>query len=346
MSFISHFQDSLKTKSGPAPIDKMLLSALAIVIPLLIGISRNELNLSMFGSLFTLILYLIDHFGPIQKRVLHLVFTFIILGLAVLLGYFLTDWPIIFYSTLFLSSLLLGRVKNKGLELERLILFAILYMITIADSPSLKHKIFIPLTYAGISFLIYISFGIILSYCFRNIEKDVKSKRSILKKALIHKDSFYFSIFFAVICTSTYYFSKFFNVNRPYWITGTTLIVMIPDTIESLKRAFQRILGTILGVIVASWLTLVFPSIPALIIFAGIFSFFIPLGMVKNYWVGNVFIAGLIIIFLETSSIRPNPIELSVMRITDISIGAFIGAMAILIWAAFEKVGIKIKQNN
>jgi uncharacterized membrane protein YccC len=121
---------------------------------------------------------------------------------------------------------------------------------------------------------------------------------------------------------------------------------MIPDTIESLKRAFQRILGTILGVIIASWLTLVFPTTPALIIFAAIFSFFIPLGMFKNYWVGNVFIAGLIIIFLETSNIRPNPIELSVMRITDISIGAFIGAMAILIWAAFEKVWIKIKQND
>lgn len=325
MPIIEHLTNSLKITPGPSPKPRMVLAALSISLPLLIGKFENQIATSMFGALFALVLILNDHFGPLKKRIIHLLTTFLLLCLSLLLGDFLNGHEILIYITLFFSTFLLGKVKEHGIVLERMILFCVLYMLTIADSPSIKNHILGPITYSSMAFAIYVIILTIIYFIKKDTLEFVRSKRKTFKVAITKSANNYFSVIYASTTMLSYIFCKYLHIDRAYWVTGTVLIVMLPDTYKSYYKAFQRLLGTILGVLMAS-ICLSFIHTPmAIILFVFIFALFAPLGMMRNYWIGNLFIAALIVFFLETASTTPHYWHLSFLRIIDISIGCFIG---------------------
>jgi uncharacterized membrane protein YccC len=140
--------------------------------------------------------------------------------------------------------------------------------------------------------------------------------------------------------------AQYLHVERGYWVVGTILIVMMPDHYSSLYRSFQRLLGTTIGVVAAS-LIIKFGNYPIVLIsFCTICAFLAPLGLIKNYWLGNVFIAGLILFFLEISNMTPHTgdFDLAIIRLTDIGLGCLLGSIGTLI--AFPEVFKKQRINK
>lgn len=328
MPLKEHLTNSLKITPGPSPKPRMVLSALSISLPLLIGKFENQIGVSMFGALFALVLILNDHFGPLKKRILHLFTTFLLLTLSLLLGNFLIGHALLTYIALFFGAFLLGKVKDQGIVLERMVLFCVLYMITIADSPGIKSHIEGPITYSSMAFAIYITILTLIYFIKKDTLEFVRSKRKTLKVAINKNASNYFSVIYATTVMLSFIFSKYIQVDRAYWVTGTVLVVMLPDTYKSYYKAFQRLLGTILGVLMASTCLSFIHTPFAIILFVFVFAFFSPLGMMRNYWIGNLFIAALIVFFLETASATPHFWQMSYLRIIDISLGCLIGILS------------------
>lgn len=86
MPFKDHLDNTLKLNPEPTPLFKMILSALAITIPLIIGYLNHQIFVAMFGALMSLVFYLNDHFGEIKKRLAHLFAIFILLIISFYAG--------------------------------------------------------------------------------------------------------------------------------------------------------------------------------------------------------------------------------------------------------------------
>jgi hypothetical protein len=131
MPFKEHVENTLRISPEPTPLFKMILSAIAITTPLIIGYFGDQLFVSMFGSLMGLVYYLNDPFGPLINRSKHLVITFLLLMLALAVGAHCVGNNYLIVSILFVLSFLVGKSKSFGLDLERMMLFITLQFIFI-----------------------------------------------------------------------------------------------------------------------------------------------------------------------------------------------------------------------
>jgi uncharacterized membrane protein YccC len=156
-------------------------------------------------------------------------------------------------------------------------------------------------------------------------------KRESIRKILSHNKSIFFPLTCSIFSTSALLVAQVFNFTHANWIVGTALIVMLPDSYQSIYKSLQRILGTIMGVLVASLILYFVHDPKILIIFVFIFSFLMPNGFSKNYWIANVYIATMILVFLELGV--PNSVtsqHLGFWRIFDVLLGSIIGIIAAL----------------
>lgn len=333
MPLRDHINRTLKFEKAPSPWPRMILCALSVGLPLIMGAIRGELRGAIFGALFGYILIINDHFGTYKKRILHLLTCFVFIVSSFLIGSQLIGHDYIVTAILFAASFILALAKDKGLELERMILLSILQFLMASQSPELKGHFSVPLFYTTLSFFNYI---VCLSFVYLILKHTPNfsvSKRDIFRSIIRPKTSLNFAFTYAITVCLGFIFAKWFHIDHDYWVPGTILIVMMPDHYQSIYRGAQRLLGTIIGVVVAS-LLIKFGNNPIfLILFSMIFAFFTPYGQTKNFWLGNAFVAGLILFLLEIASNIPRTgeFDLAILRVKDIGLGCFMGVFATLL---------------
>lgn len=149
---------------------------------------------------------------------------------------------------------------------------------------------------------------------------------------MTHNKSLYFPFICALFSCVGYVVAKRLEFSHANWIVGTAIIVMLPDSYQSIYKSAQRVLGTTAGVLLAAAVLTYIHDPKLLIAFVFLMSFLMPHGLVKNYWVANIYIAAMILFFLEIAA--PQSIathHLAYWRIVDIAIGCFIGVLAALV---------------
>ena len=334
MPFIDHIEKTLKIDPGPTPGFKMLLSGLVITTPLIIGQINHELFVSMFGSLMALVLYLNDHFGSVIERIKHLVVTFIALMLSLAVGAsVLGNTPVILV-ILFILSFLVGKSKDYGLELERMMLFIALNFLTASSEVVFYDKLQSLIMYAVLAFISYLVFAYLIFAFSHHTVSAINSKRATIKKIMEQNRTLKFPLACAIVSCVGYMLAQFFQFAHANWIVGTALIVMLPDTYQSIYKGVQRLLGTALGVILAAIVLAYIHDPKILIALVFLCAFLMPSGLSKNYWVANVYIAALILFFLEIAipqSITEH--HLAFWRIADIALGSLLGVIGAIIIA-------------
>jgi hypothetical protein len=91
-----------------------------------------------------------------------------------------------------------------------------------------------------------------------------------------------FALCYGMVAAIAFSGSVLLGLPRPFWVTTTTLVVMKPDRRATVQRTSQRILGTIIGLIVVE--AIITSSNPYLLIAAILLSVpLIPIGLAKNY---------------------------------------------------------------
>lgn len=333
MRFKHHLSQSLQLQPLPSPWPRMILSCLSVTLPLLVGLARGELRVAIFGSLFGFIMILNDHFGPLGQRIIHLITAFIFITSGFVIGMLLSDYPWLLMVALFICSFLVAKSKGFGLELERMLLFSTLQLLAASQSPEMKGHYGKALSYTTFSLCSYLICLSAIYLIIKHKPNFQKSKRQEFKEAITKNESNRYALTLAFMTCFGMWAAQLLHVDRGYWVVGTILIVMMPDRYQSLYRSFQRILGTLVGVVGAS-LMMKFGKDPVILIsFCALAAFMTPYGQIKNYWVANVFIAGLILFFLEISNSVPHSgdWDLAIMRIVDIGLGCLIGSLGTII---------------
>lgn len=345
MPFKEHVSKTLKLEKAPSPWPRMILCSLSVGLPLFLGAFRQELRIAIFGSLFGYILILNDHFASYKRRITHLLTCYFFIALSFLLGATLVEHEILTGITLFIFSFILGLSKSRGIELERMILICSLQFLMASGSPQLKGHYFGPLFYTSLSFINYIVCLSAVYLLMKHTPNFSNSKRDIFKKIIHPRNSFRFGFTCAITTCIGYFIAKWFRIDHDYWVPGTILIVMMPDQYQSLYRGAQRLLGTIIGVVIAAFMIKYAYHTGLLIFFSMVFAFFTPYGLIRNYWLGNAFVAGLILFLLEiANSSHSGSMDIAILRIKDISLGCLIGMLATLI--AHPEMFIKSKVSD
>lgn len=330
MSLKSHISDSLRLQKAPTPLPRMILCALSVTLPLVSGVLFKEERSSIYGALLGFILILNDHFGPLKQRIVHLLTAFMFLAIAFMVGLLISDTPWLLLPLLFIMAFMLGKTKGLGLELERLVLFSTFQLLNAALTPQLKGHAFKLFIYAGLSLANYLICLTIVYIGMKHAPNFQRRKREELKEAFSRKESHRYAFTLAAVSVCGLLLSHLFRVERGQWMVGTILIVMMPSKTQSFQRSFQRIVGTFAGVILSSILLYFVKDSVYIIPFATLAAFLAPLGLIKNYWLGNTFIAALIMLFLQFGTPAANA-NLGMLRIMDISMGCVIGAIGTVI---------------
>jgi len=309
----------------------MILCALSVTLPLVAGLIWNEQQSSIYGALLGFSLILNDHFGPLKKRILHLLSSFASLATAFLVGLLVADsvWPL--FPLLFLMAFILGKAKGIGLELERLLLFSTFQLLNASLTPGLREIAPNLLMYASLSLINYLICLCLVYLVMKHEPNFQKSKRQLLTEAFKKNESHRYAITLAAVSCVGLLLSYYFHVERAQWMVGTILIVMMPSKTLSYQRSFQRIFGTFIGVSLSSLLIYFRDDSLFLISFSAVASFLAPLGLIKNYWLGNAFIAALIMFFLQFSHVGIIDTDVAILRIVDIGVGSVIGAIGTMI---------------
>lgn len=332
MPFKEHVENTLKFNPAPSPFSRMVLCSLCTTLPLVLGYGLNQLPLAIFGSLTGFALSLSDHFGPLNKRIHHLFVTSLFLTISLFVGAVLIGQEGFIALLLFVLAFLLGKSKDYGVELERVLLFSSLQLLAGAGTAGIKEHLHWILFYISIALLNYVICLVLIYLYSKNAPEFVASKRQTFKKIINQKETNRFAFLFATTATIGYLIANYFHISRGYWVVGTILLVMLPDSTQSLYKSVQRLLGTFVGVMIGALLMRFGHDPITLMIFCLIAAYFAPLGLIRNYWLGNIFIAALVLFLLEISkTAHISSFDLALLRTTDIALGCLLGSLGALI---------------
>ena len=160
------------------------------------------------------------------------------------------------------------------------------------------------------------------------IEKETKKNplRGLLEqltpKSIIFRHALRLSVASA-IAIAIY---KFFKLEHGYWLIITVLVIVKPVFADTRKRAFERVLGSVAGGIIAVIIAALFQNIIILDVLLIFFSVLAFSHVRTNYGFYVLFLTPFVVLMIDT--VIPGNWEIAFVRILDTMIG---GAIALFI---------------
>ncbi|MFL0351995.1 FUSC family membrane protein [Xanthomarina sp. GH4-25] len=181
-----------------------------------------------------------------------------------------------------------------------------------------------------------------------NLKRFIHSQdydpKLILRNLSFRSTIFRHSLRLAITVMLGYGIGLFFDLQNPYWIILTVIVIMRPSYGLTKTRSKDRIIGTLIGAVLASGLVLLIND-PYIYGALGVLSLVIAFSMVqKNYKASATFIT-LSVIFIY-AILQPDILKVIQFRVIDTVIGATLSYMAmrwlIPAWS-FMEIGDNIK---
>lgn len=135
------------------------------------------------------------------------------------------------------------------------------------------------------------------------------------------------SAFLALFVGASLFAAEQFNLQKPYWIPISCASVMQGLTIRHMwQRSFQRILGTLLGILIAWLILLAHPTVIAICLVIIALQFLADTFIGRHYALVVVFFTPIAIFLAEAGSgMHANADVLMEARVTDTFIGSLFG---------------------
>jgi uncharacterized membrane protein YccC len=155
--------------------------------------------------------------------------------------------------------------------------------------------------------------------------------------AIVRPDSsvLHHAVRIAVVTTAAVLLTEVLGLNHGYWVTLTAVVILQPFAAATRQKAFQRIVGTVLGGIVAAGLTALFHGFAAIIVLIALFTMLCVALLPINYGAYAVFGTPAFVLLAEASA---GDWHLAGLRIVNTLIGgtlALIGAS--VLWPGEER---------
>ncbi|SHG22000.1 TIGR01666 family membrane protein [Salegentibacter echinorum] len=148
------------------------------------------------------------------------------------------------------------------------------------------------------------------------------------------------SLRLAIVVLVGFSVGLYFSFDNAYWIILTIVVIMRPNYGLTKDRSKQRIIGTLIGAVIAIGLVTVIKN-PVIYAILGLFSLTLAFSLIqRNYRTAAVFIT-LSIVFIY-SLLQPNVFNVIQFRVVDTLLGAGLAALGnIILWPTWEVQNIK-----
>jgi uncharacterized membrane protein YccC len=126
------------------------------------------------------------------------------------------------------------------------------------------------------------------------------------------------------------------HLGRPYWLAMTVAIVLKPDFVTTFSRGILRIVGTLIGLAIATAAVHVFPSsnFTTAIVLLAAFSLMLRWIGSANYGIFVVAVSGIIVLLVAMTGV--NPKDAVAARAINTMLGGAIAAVAYWVWPTKE----------
>lgn len=127
------------------------------------------------------------------------------------------------------------------------------------------------------------------------------------------------------------------GIPRGYWVSLTILVVLRPDFGATFQRSLMRVLGTLVGLVLASLLVhfVLGDSTAALIVLLAGCFFGMRLAGQANMWLSSLFLAGVVVTLLALAGFPAHSTVLD--RSVDTALGGAVALLAALFWPSWER---------
>ncbi len=126
------------------------------------------------------------------------------------------------------------------------------------------------------------------------------------------------------------------GLSRPYWLPMTIALILKPEYASTISRGFTRVLGTFLGLVIATVLFHVFRSNAGVDIFLlAIFMFVLRWIGSANYGIFAMAVGGVVVMMNAIAGVPPYEVILA--RGVDTALGGVIAMSIYWIWPTWEK---------
>ncbi len=138
----------------------------------------------------------------------------------------------------------------------------------------------------------------------------------------------------AIVTTVAVLLTGLLHLNHGYWVTLTAVVILQPYAATTRQKALQRVIGTILGGVVAAGLSALFHNATAVLVLVGLFTTLCVALLPLNYGAYAVFGTPAFVLLAEANA---GDWHLAGLRVVNTLIGgglAFVGAQ--LLWPGDE----------
>lgn len=145
------------------------------------------------------------------------------------------------------------------------------------------------------------------------------------------------SVRLAILVPVTDVLTREVGISRGYWVSLTILVVLRPDFGSTFQRSLMRVLGTLIGLLLASVLVhfVLGDSTAAMIVLLALCFFGMRMAGPSNLGLAAVCLAGLVVVLLSLAGIPAHTTVID--RAVDTVVGGFIALFAALLWPSWER---------
>ncbi|KYG65781.1 hypothetical protein AZI86_01525 [Bdellovibrio bacteriovorus] len=325
-----HLQEALKVAPAPWPWTRMIVCGGATILPLIYGLLTQQLSISIFGALTGFLLVLNDHLGTLAHRLIVISLTFIFMAFSLSVGVLVQGQELIFIPLLLVLVYWMALMSGEGAELERGLLFGIFQLIAGAYTPGLKPHLGQVFVFALMGYICVIVLLLLIVFLRRHTPNPFARLRATLKKSLTReKHRHLFAVIYCATVLVSILVVQELEMSHGYWAVGTVLIILRPDTKQSIYRGIQRFIGTLLGVIIAEGIIYSVHSPWAAIPIIGVVAFISPWALVRSYWWGSGMIAIMLLLLLDLPSIQNGDFHTPLIRLQATGIGCLLALIGV-----------------
>ncbi|MEH6406322.1 MAG: FUSC family membrane protein [Leeuwenhoekiella sp.] len=164
--------------------------------------------------------------------------------------------------------------------------------------------------------------------------------RILIENLSLQSPIFRHALRLAVVVMIGFAAGSIFALQNPYWILLTIIVIMRPNYGLTKSRSTQRIIGTIIGAVIATAVVLLIHNVMLFRILAIISLIFAFATIQKNYRTAAIFIT-LSVVFVY-ALLKPNVINVIEFRVVDTVLGAILAAMGnAWLWPTWEFLGLR-----
>lgn len=167
------------------------------------------------------------------------------------------------------------------------------------------------------------------------------SYKILIENFTLRSAIFKHSLRLAIVVIVGYSIGALLEVNNPYWILLTIVVIMRPNYGLTKTRSKQRITGTLIGAAISVGIVLLIQN-PVFYAIIAFITLILAFAMVqRNYKTSAVFIT-LSVVFIY-ALLQPNVLDVIQYRVVDTLIGAGLAAAGnLILWPSWESSGMQV----